>query len=265
MNPKSNPAVNNSRAAIYVAIGLSLFVLGTAPVPAQLVLFDGDLSNVIVDSSNNQIADVRVRIPEGCFGAGSSFSLGQQPGNLKVPIQGGAAIGGPSLSTCPPGYRTWFNRFNVNLNNGQLFADFFCMNPSTPSNPCQFVVVQDQVQMTDCVPGPNTLCLNDGRFKVEIEWENFQGQQAPADVVPVGSDDSGLFYFLDPDNWEFLVKMIDACDFNDHFWVFYAATTNVGFEMTVEDTVSGATKIYTNPVRTVAPPILDTSAFATCP
>ena len=44
-------------------------------------------------------------------------------------------------------------------------------------------------------------------------------------MVPVGSDDSGLFYYRNPQNWEMLVKVLDACSFSQRFWVFAAATT----------------------------------------
>ncbi|MCP3936636.1 MAG: hypothetical protein GY708_14815, partial [Actinomycetia bacterium] len=30
-----------------------------------------------------------------------------------------------------------------------------------------------------CVPGPHTLCLNDGRFKVELTWTDYAGQMGP--------------------------------------------------------------------------------------
>ena len=47
--------------------------------------------------------------------------------------------------------------------------------------------------------------------------------------------------------------------------MFYAATTNLEFVMTVIDTQTGAVKVYHNPENTPALPVQDTSAFATCP
>jgi hypothetical protein len=47
--------------------------------------------------------------------------------------------------------------------------------------------------------------------------------------------------------------------------VFFAATTNVELHLTVTDTQTGKIKTYFNPLGTAAPPIQDTSAFATCP
>jgi Fibronectin type III domain len=117
-----------------------------------------------------------------------------------------------------------------------------------------------------CVPSETNLCLLDGRFKVEVDWRNFEGVTGPGMVVPFGSADSGLFYFFDADNWEMLVKMVDACNSPfDSFWVFAAATTNVEYTLRVTDTDTGVVKPYFNPLGTAAAAITDTSAFATCP
>ena len=49
------------------------------------------------------------------------------------------------------------------------------------------------------------------------------------------------------------------------FWVFYAATTDVGFTVTVTDLLTGTSKTYANPLGQAADAVTDTSAFATCP
>ncbi len=116
-----------------------------------------------------------------------------------------------------------------------------------------------------CIPDATHICLLD-RFRVSLEWEDFQNVTRDALRVGFGTSDSGLFYFLDPNNWELLVKMVDACssEFNS-FWVFAAATTNVGYTLTVEDTQSSEVKTYSNPLGVSAPAVTDTAAFATCP
>jgi len=117
-----------------------------------------------------------------------------------------------------------------------------------------------------CTPSATNLCLLDDRFEVRVTWRNFENVTGQAMVVPFGSADSGLFYFFDADNWEMLVKMVDACNspFNS-FWVFAAATTNVQYTLRVTDTERGLVKTYSNPLGNAAPAITDTSAFATCP
>ncbi len=116
-----------------------------------------------------------------------------------------------------------------------------------------------------CSSSSTHLCLNQRRFQVEVDWRDFDGNTGSGQVVPFGSDDSGLFWFFDPDNWEMLVKVLDGCGINNHFWVFSAATTNVEYTLRVTDTETGAVKEYFNPLGTAAAAITDTGAFATCP
>ncbi len=49
------------------------------------------------------------------------------------------------------------------------------------------------------------------------------------------------------------------------FWFLHAAGTTVEIKITVTDTQPPRRKIYINPLGKPAPPIQDTSAFATCP
>jgi hypothetical protein len=116
-----------------------------------------------------------------------------------------------------------------------------------------------------CIDDSDTMCLANERFEVEVNWRNFQGQTGTGQVVPFGSPDSGLFFFFAADNWEMLMKVLNGCGINDHYWVFFAATTNVEFEVTVRDSRTGEVKMYTNPLGHPADAITDTSAFATCP
>ena len=119
-----------------------------------------------------------------------------------------------------------------------------------------------------CVADDETLCLNqDGRFKVQVEWTDFEGNSGLAKTVDLGLRDSGLFYFFAEDNIEMLLKVLNACvdALDNKFWVFYAATTNVEFTVTVTDTQEEVDKTYTNPLGNPAEPVLDTRAFDTCP
>jgi hypothetical protein len=115
-----------------------------------------------------------------------------------------------------------------------------------------------------CVPSATTLCLGQGRFAVRVTWADFHRATGPAKVVPVGSVDSGLFYFFEGNNWEMLIKVLDGCALNGHFWVFSAATTNVAYTLEVTDTATGLVRNYTNRLGVSAPAITDTSAFGTC-
>src|SRR5579864_4857119 len=115
-----------------------------------------------------------------------------------------------------------------------------------------------------CVPSNTTLCLEKGRFEVEISWQDAQGKTGVGQAVPYATDDSGIFWFFDSSNWELMVKVLDGCALNHHFWVFSAATTNVAYTLRVTDTRTGQIRTYSNPQGRSAPAVTDTSAFGTC-
>ena len=123
---------------------------------------------------------------------------------------------------------------------------------------------------TNTVPGPcaagaTTLCVNNDRFQVDVEWRTGTGHGNASAVDLASAPDSGLFYFFDASNIEMLIKTINACSLNNRYWVFFAATTNVELSVVVTDTQTGKTKAYFNPLGQAVPPVQDTSAFATCP
>jgi pseudomonalisin len=118
-----------------------------------------------------------------------------------------------------------------------------------------------------CAPGPTTLCIDDapgdGRFSVST---SFVAGTAPASatavsLASVGIGHGGLFWFFAPSNPELLIKVLNGCGINQDFWIFYAATTNVYFTVTVTDTTTGHSKQYTNSANTAAVPVQDTAAF----
>ena len=127
------------------------------------------------------------------------------------------------------------------------------------------IVVGAAAVAPGCVPSPTALCLQERRFRLEIEWRDFNGATGPGRVVPAGTGDSGLFWFFAADNWEVLVKVLDGCRINGRFWVFAAATTNVGYTLRVTDTLASESRAYVNTLGVAAPAITDTGAFATCP
>ena len=128
-----------------------------------------------------------------------------------------------------------------------------------------------------CTPDATTLCIDnplnpgDRRFRVRVFYQTTQGggRMGDALAIPltaVGITKGGLFAFSDPGNPEILVKVLNGCNAgNPRWWVIYAPTTNFGFDITVQDTLRGQTKIYSNPDRNVASSLADLNAFATCP
>jgi len=84
-------------------------------------------------------------------------------------------------------------------------------------------------------------------------------------TVGCANSGSGLFWFFDSNNWELMVKAINACGLNNRYWIFSAATTNVFYRMEVFDLHSGVNKVYFNYPGPPAPAVTDTDALATCP
>lgn len=116
-----------------------------------------------------------------------------------------------------------------------------------------------------CVEDGESLCLLNDRFRVRVSFRA-PGQISQAATAIPFTDRAGMFWFFNQNNIEMLVKMQNACvnPFN-HYWLFFAATTNVEFEVTVEDTQAHITRTYSNPQGRAALPVQDTEAFATCP
>ncbi len=97
-----------------------------------------------------------------------------------------------------------------------------------------------------CQPSSTSLCLNGGRFKVEAEWRDFQGNTGNGHAVALTAD-TGYFWFFSSTNLEVVLKVLDGRTLNDHFWVYFGALSNVEYTLTVTDTVTGATRRYFNP------------------
>jgi hypothetical protein len=115
-----------------------------------------------------------------------------------------------------------------------------------------------------CVASATVLCLRDGRFRVEVVRE-VNGESGPGKVAPFSSADSGLFSFFGTDNWELLVKVLDGCAVNAHYWVYSAATTDVRYILTVTDTKSGLVARYETQSGKPAPATTDVEAISACP
>ncbi len=98
-----------------------------------------------------------------------------------------------------------------------------------------------------CTPGPNRLCLNNGRFQVDVAWRDFGGNIGSGMAVPLTSD-TGYFWFFNQANVELVIKVLDGRPLTGSWWIFYGALSNVEFTITVTDTVTGASKTYTNPL-----------------
>jgi hypothetical protein len=104
-----------------------------------------------------------------------------------------------------------------------------------------------------------------GPLQGRSQWTDFAAVTRNAFVASAGTSDTALFYWTNPNNWELLIKGINACTLNNKFWIYFAAATNVGYRVTVTDTQTvGPPKVYTNAVGNLAQATNDISAF-NCP
>ncbi len=105
-----------------------------------------------------------------------------------------------------------------------------------------------------CREGSTYLCLRNRRFELRAHWSkpDSPGEYGAGTAVPVDvSDESGLFWFFEPENIELVVKVLDGRALNDRYWVFFGALSDVEYWITVRDAETGARQTYHNPPREV--------------
>jgi hypothetical protein len=112
-------------------------------------------------------------------------------------------------------------------------------------------------------PSADSLCLSDGRFDVRAQWKTRDGATGSGHPLRL-TGDTGYFWFFDPSNVEMIVKVLNGCPFNSHFWAFAGGLTDVEVAMTVTDTATGSVRSYSNPQGTAFVPIQDAAAFQGC-
>jgi len=118
-------------------------------------------------------------------------------------------------------------------------------------------------EVRTCVEDDRTLCLNEGRFQVTAEWATASGATGPGGSVTL-TKDTGAFWFFDRANVEMVVKLLDGCALNEHFWVFSGGLTDTEVQLTVVDTETGMARTWFNPEGTLLQPVQDNEAFETC-
>jgi hypothetical protein len=202
---------------------------------------------------------------------------GGPSGSVRLAPDGSAAAFVPARRaltwqlTDPAGQGVLRERYWLTFQPGEIRVCTSCHGPNSrdqkgqppPTNPPEALRTLLQfwkAQLgTSCVPGPTTLCLHHGRFKVEAAWKDFAGHTGVGRALLLTSD-TGAFWFFAPENFEVVTKVLDGQGLNGKFWVFYGALSNVEYTLTVTDTSTGAMKVYSNPAGTFAS-VGDTSAL----
>jgi hypothetical protein len=130
------------------------------------------------------------------------------------------------------------------------------------ANQFESATVSETLTFTVLDGASSQLSLHGGRFTARVTWRAFDGSSGVAKLVPGSSNESGLFWFFDRGNSELLLKVLDACSYNGHFWVLGAGATNVEFSISIEDNVTHETWSYTNPLGHPAGSFFDNEVFA---
>jgi len=98
-----------------------------------------------------------------------------------------------------------------------------------------------------CTPSSRRLCLQEGRFTVEVDWRDQRRGSFGVGTASGHSEDTGFFWFFREENVELVVKMLDGRDRNEHFWYFSGALSDVEYWITVTDHENGRTQTFHNP------------------
>lgn len=105
--------------------------------------------------------------------------------------------------------------------------------------------------LASCVANSTTACLS-GNFQVRIN-----GPFGPAATVGAFSKLSATFgFFGSTSNWEVLVKVLNGCAINNHYWVFAGDATSQSYSISVVNKNNGDARIYGPSC-----PLTDTTAF----
>lgn len=111
-------------------------------------------------------------------------------------------------------------------------------SPGRTESPTNLEPDSGVVSSQTCLPGLERLCLQRRRFQVRVLWTDLRtGHTGVAQAIP-GTDDSGYFWFFEPDNVELVVKILDAREVNGHFWLFWGGLSDVQYTILVTDFAS---------------------------
>lgn len=115
-----------------------------------------------------------------------------------------------------------------------------------------------------CVAGPESLCLLN-QIAVEVEWQDAAMNNGMGQVLPLVTLDYGFFSYDAARYLELQVQVVDACGFNDRYWVLMAGLSDYAQNVTITDTSTGNMVTYNNPQGAYSLSLLDTDALPCAP
>jgi hypothetical protein len=122
-----------------------------------------------------------------------------------------------------------------------------------------------------CFSNATTVCLLNGRFRVQANWGNNPGSGGPASVMYFNggraeTDNAGVFYFTSPSFFEIGVTLYNGCSYGGvpYTWVFIGGLTDFSWALTVSDTEHGVANVYYNSYHTVTQTTTDYYSGLAC-
>ena len=96
------------------------------------------------------------------------------------------------------------------------------------------------------IESPTRLCLQGGRFAVDLAWRDGSGAEHAALAFPHG-DRAGYFSFYGAGDLQAALKILDARAVNGRFWLFATWLTHLGTTLTVTDAETATVHRYHKP------------------
>lgn len=293
-SPNSMPAnffnSNSPRGAVFQTPGAGFQISAKTGNPTQTPLRFGNLNPSYPDvfqtfsperlftAIGSNVTDVVFSVPgtstpASVSGFGSVFTDVDSATSTTIQFfdPSGASLGTFAVPASLPGTQS-LSFLGVSFNAGERVSRVRITSGNTALGPNDAPPGGDVVAMDDflygepqatgsgCAPDGSTLCLDGGRFKVQVS-ARAPGQAASQPAAATGITlESGAFWFFTPDNLDLLVKVVDGRAVNGKMWVFIGAASNIEYTVTVTDTATSAVKTYSNPQGTLAS-IADIQAF----
>lgn len=176
--------------------------LGAPPAPTALVATALNETEIELRWRDNSLTETELAVFQ------------QGPGDSKLRLIGTAPANNTSTIVTELVPNVTY-RFAVEARNGPLSSE------RTPK-----VTATTWTAETARCGEDGFLCL--GRFQVEVEWKDGDGRIGRGRSKRLTSR-SGDFWFFEPSNIELVVKVLDGCSINGHYWVFAVGLTDGRF------------------------------------
>lgn len=239
-------------------IELVIKVLDAREVNGHFWVFYGALSNLdyTITVRDTETEAIRRYVnPNGTFasvGDTRAFEVASASSAARV-----ASADSVRADSAAPSPMTMDDRAFAATSAARSGSSSLALEPTSPES----TLPQPDAKVGGCVENAETLCLNDARFQIRVDWVKPNGDSGSG-IALLRTPDTGMFYFFRPGNVELIVKILDGREANGHFWVFYGALSNVEYTMTVVDTATDRTRIYRNEPENFGS-VGDTRAFLT--